>query len=95
MPEAYGGVTVDYCLGQKLNANQDEEYAKWNTEGKNQGAEKYLPNSNLFFRSHSRNVKYSKFQMRVCVSKYIQMYIFKYSENVRKSERLYSNVNYF
>lgn len=62
---------------------------------KNQGAEKYLPNSNLFFRSHSRNVKYSKFQMRVCVSKYIQMYIFKYSENVRKSERLYSNVNYF
>lgn len=47
MPEAYGGVTVDYCLGQKLNANQDEEYAKWNTEGKNQGAEKYLPNSNL------------------------------------------------
>lgn len=34
MPEAYGGVTVDYCLGQKLNANQDEEYAKWNTEEK-------------------------------------------------------------
>lgn len=39
MPEAYGGVIVDYCLGQTLNANQAEEQAKWNTEKKKkQGA---------------------------------------------------------
>lgn len=39
MPEAYGGVIVDYRLGQTLNANQAEKQAKWNTEKKKKKSE--------------------------------------------------------
>lgn len=53
---------------------------------KNQGAEKYLANSNVFFRSHSRNVKYSKFQMRVCV--YLNLYRCIYLSILKMLENL-------
>lgn len=53
---------------------------------KNQGAEKYLANSNLFFRSHSRSVKYSKFQMRVCV--YLNIYRCIYLSILKMLENL-------
>lgn len=66
MPEAYGGVIVDYCLGQTLNANQVEELAKWNAERRNQGAgaRKHI---SLFYKSHTLNVKCVCASACVCV----------------------------
>lgn len=66
MPEAYGGVIVDYCLGQRLNANQTEEQAKWNTE-KNQGAEIIKKgHGNLFLTPRICNLLYTRSHRFTC-----------------------------